>query len=343
MTPKKKLPDIRIEKNILLTGGTGLVGSNLVSKLLTLGDNINLLVRDINKSIRELPERLKGDLRLLVGDITKPKLGLNTEPKVDEVWHCAASVKFAPKEELALINVQGTKNAVDLARKCNAHLHYVSTSYIAGNFKGRFTEDDFDKGQSFKNAYEESKFEAEELARGADIPVTIYRPSIIVGDSKTGYTTSFQGFYNALKALAYVKEKMGPSRLRLLMNPEGTLNLVCIDYVVSAMTKISEDEQNCGKVYHIVNPNPLTNTKLVEAISSLMDIELEIITEFPSEPTEAEKVYHRLIADYLPYLQGGPDFDYSNTRKVFDNSCPAVDCNVLSNLIEFGRGRNWVA
>jgi nucleoside-diphosphate-sugar epimerase len=332
-----------MEKSILLTGGTGFVGSSLVKRLLALGDNVQLLLRDINKNMKSLQERWKGELGLLVGDITKPNLGLKSKPRVDEVWHCAASVKFAPKDELALINIEGTKNALELAKRCNASLHYISTIYISGDYKGKFTEGDFDKGQNFNNAYEETKFRAEEIAREADIPVTIYRPSIIVGDSKTGYTPSFQGFYNAIKALAYVKQKMDPSRLRILGNPDGTINLVCIDYVVAAMAKIAQDKESSGTVYHIVNPHPLTNAELISSVATLMGLEVEIVPEFQGEPTEAEKVYHRLIADYLPYLQGGPDFDYTNVKKVLNNSCPIIDSSVLAQLIKFGTDRNWVA
>ena len=329
-------------KSILLTGGTGFVGSSLVNRLLALGCNVHLLVRDINKAIKSLPERWKDDLRLLAGDITKPNLGLKSKPHLDEVWHCAASVKFAPRDELALINIEGTKNAIDFAKKCHASLRYISTSYVAGDFKGLFTEGDFDRGQSFQNAYEETKFKAEKIAREADIPVTIYRPSIIVGDSKTGYTSSFQGFYNAIKALAYVRQKMNASRLRIPGNPDGTLNLVCIDYVADAMVKIAQGDKSCGSVYHIVNPEPLTNAELVGSIATLIGIEVEIVPEIQGELTEAEKVYHRLIADYLPYLRGGLDFDHSNVKRVLNNSCPAVDSSILEQLVKFGIDRNWV-
>jgi thioester reductase-like protein len=332
-----------MEKRVLLTGGTGFVGRSLVNRLLALGCNVYLLVRDMNKPIKELPQMGNGNLHLLAGDITKPNLGLNSEPHIDEVWHCAASVKFAPKDELALINIEGTKNALEFAQKHNASLHYVSTIYIAGDFKGLFTEDDFDKGQSFKNAYEETKFKAERIVRQANIPVTIYRPSIIVGDSKTGYTSSFQGFYNAIKALAYIKQKMIPSRLQILGNPDGTLNLVCIDYVVDAMVRIALDEGSAGKAYHIVNPRPLTNAELVKSIATLMDLELEIVPEVPGEMTEAEKTYHRLISDYLPYLQGGLDFDHSNVKRILNGSCQAIDRPVLDRLIKFGVDRNWVS
>jgi hypothetical protein len=92
-----------------------------------------------------------------------------------------------------------------------------------------------------------------------------------------------------------------------------------------------------------VNPHPLTNAELVGSIASLMGFEVEIVPEIQGELTEAEKVYHRLIADYLPYLQGGLDFDHSNVKRVLNNSCPTVDSSILEQLIKFGIDRNWVA
>jgi long-chain acyl-CoA synthetase len=187
---------------VLLTGATGFVGREVLSRFLERdGSHVFALVRAENDD--EAAGRLPAHARLtaVAGDIERARLGLADESRarlrreVTTVLHCAASVSFdMPLEDSRRVNVEGTRRVLDFARSCTRleRFSYVSTAYVAGEPGRLFREDELAVGQSFRNPYERSKFEAELALRseGADLPLQILRPSIVVGDSSTGRTSS---------------------------------------------------------------------------------------------------------------------------------------------------------
>ncbi|HEY9765271.1 MAG TPA: SDR family oxidoreductase, partial [Chroococcales cyanobacterium] len=191
-------------KLILFTGFPGILGSHLAKRLLASAPDSRILAlvreRSQEHGRREI-ERIEaaypafqGRLSLIHGDLISPDLGLwrhleELRPKIDQIFHLATTFKIKADPSFThRINVVGTRNVVDLARRCPnlTRLQYLSTVHVSGQYKGRFSEEDFDLKQTFKNAYEESKFQAEREVRESGLPATIYRPGIMAGDSLSG-------------------------------------------------------------------------------------------------------------------------------------------------------------
>ena len=195
------------------------------------------------------------------GDVQEPDLGLETSErdrlasKIGTIVHSAASVSFTmPLDESRAINVGGTRNVIEFADRCEQsggleRLCYVSTAYVAGTHEGEFCEDDLDVGQSFRNAYEQSKFEAEDIVRshGARLPVQIVRPSIVVGERLSGWTGSFNVLYAPLKA--FVRGRL-PA---LPAERQSPVDVVPVDYVADAIFELSaRGDTHDNRTYHLV-------------------------------------------------------------------------------------------
>lgn len=212
---------------------------------------------------------LRGRIELLEGDITVAGLGLEQPDMlaadVGEIWHLAAVYDLEVARELGLrINVDGTRNVLDFASRTQAHLHYVSTCYVSGRYAGPFGEADLDRGQTFNNHYEETKFLAEVLVqqRIADgHATTIYRPAIVVGNSHTGETQKFDGPYFVLQCLL---RQPRLAVMPVIGDPRSCrLNMVPSDFIIDAITYLSGLEQCVGRVYQLADPEPLTITELL--------------------------------------------------------------------------------
>jgi nucleoside-diphosphate-sugar epimerase len=213
---------------ILLTGATGLVGGELLRRLLARpGQEVVAIVR------RPVPWR-HPRLRLLFADLAIDELPPIPQD-VETVIHCAASVAFdLPLEEQRAINVRGTQVLMEAATKLPwlRRFVHVSTAYVAGTTDGPFGAGDLVAGQSFRNTYEQSKHEAEQLVRASGLPFQIIRPSIVVGDSQSGRTAAFNVVYLPLRAYARGLISVVPGR------PEAPVDLVPVDYVASGMLEL---------------------------------------------------------------------------------------------------------
>jgi long-chain acyl-CoA synthetase len=202
---------------VFLTGATGFVGGEVLVRLLERTDRevVALVRADDAAAARArlygVLERLgveaeAGRVHAVAGDITAdgPWLDDAVAARVGSIVHCAASVSFSlGLDESRVINVEGTRRVLDLAERVPGleRLVHVSTAYVAGTHEGPFGEDDHDVGQGFRNAYERSKWEAEGLVRArTHLPWSIVRPSIVVGDSRTGWTSAFNVLYYPLQA-----------------------------------------------------------------------------------------------------------------------------------------------
>jgi long-chain acyl-CoA synthetase len=262
-------------KVVFLTGATGHVGRNLIPVLLASKDtSLILLIRgnsdaEVKDRLNELLSSLAGTLNLsqarqriqaLRGDITHDRLGLLESQyealalSVTHIIHSAAAVRFCnPLAEAREINVEGTKRVMALARLAwergrLERVAHISTAYVSGNRNGLIREDDLDCDQGFLNSYEQTKFEAEMFIRKScpDLPWVIFRPSIIVGDSRTGITTAFNVLYIPLKYLARGIVRFLPG------SPDTPLDIVPIDYVCRAVSQILFGAADCrSRTFHL--------------------------------------------------------------------------------------------
>ena len=246
----------RTRGDVLLTGATGFLGMELLARLLQGGERrVWALVRAgcdaaAQERMRALlatlvpdPEAVLHRVVAVAGDLTEPGLGLAPSRRseitrsVDEVIHSAASVSFTlPLEQARAINVAGTRRVLELARECAAHgplrrFAHISTAYVAGTHRGVFSENDLERGQDFNNTYERSKCEAERLVRdhASELPIQVFRPSIVVGDELTGWTASFKVIYTPLRAYAGGGLRLLPARR------SAPVDIVPVSYVASAI------------------------------------------------------------------------------------------------------------
>jgi len=247
-----------------VTGATGFIGRHLVERLLEREGDIHVLVREGSTDKLEgimrgwgNPDRVKP----VTGDLSEPMLGLSESDHerlkgVEHFFHLAAIYDMTAGEEPnAQLNVGGTQNAVDLANALEAGIfHHASSIAVAGMYEGHFTEDSFDEGQKLAHPYHRTKFEAEKLVRqqvkGA---WRVYRPSIVVGNSKTGEMDKIDGPYYFFKAIQKARFAL-PQWFPLVGLEFGKTNIVPVDYVAAAMDHIAHLPDLDGRAFHLVNP-----------------------------------------------------------------------------------------
>ncbi len=264
---------------IVLTGFPGFIGTRLVRRLLAAGGDdeiVCLTAVAMAARGREVAAGLAGGSRVTVvpGDIAQPRLGLDDATYerlvagVREVHHLAAIYDLAVGAEPAeQVNVVGTRLILDLCRAAPGfeRLHYVSTAYVAGTRSGLIGEDELAAGQAFKNHYESTKFAAEVLVRAAmdEVPTTIYRPAIVIGDSRTGETQKFDGPYYMLRAIS----RMGALPLPQIGRGDAPVNVVPVDFVVEAICAAVADRETVGQTLHLVDPEPMSSSELNRAFA----------------------------------------------------------------------------
>ncbi|MCW2681703.1 MAG: short chain dehydrogenase [Frankiales bacterium] len=252
----------------LVTGGTGFLGRHLLERLLRRPDaKVSVLVRKGSLSrLQAAAQRLEGGdrVRPVVGDLSVEGLGLRAADRkrlqgVAHVVHLAALYDMtADDESNRQVNVEGTRRVVELANALGTGcLHHVSSVAVAGEFPGTFTEDMFDAGQELPSPYHATKYEAERLVRQeATVPWRVYRPAVVVGDSRTGDIDKIDGPYYLMKALAGVGDLPGVAHLPLVGPDLGATNLVPVDYVVDAMDALIHAPDLDGQAFHLVHPRP---------------------------------------------------------------------------------------
>ncbi|MDT5310072.1 MAG: hypothetical protein QOE48_5778 [Mycobacterium sp.] len=249
----------------VVTGGTGFIGRRVVSRLLNARPDAEVWVLVRRPSLGRF-EKLAGQwgerAKPLVGELTEPRLGLTDEAiaelgDVDHVVHCAAiyDVTAAEPEQRAA-NVDGTRAVIELACRLDATLHHVSSIAVAGDFHGEYTEDDFDIGQQLPTPYHQTKFEAELLVRSTPgLRYRIYRPAVVVGDSRTGEMDKVDGPYYFFGVLAKLAKL---PRLTPIMLPDtGRTNIVPVDYVADAIVALLHNDGRDGRTFHLTAPKTI--------------------------------------------------------------------------------------
>ncbi len=231
---------------------------------------------------------LEGRIQLIEGDIAQPGLGVNRSALegVTEAWHLAAIYDLAVEREPAVrVNVEGTRYVLDALERCPnlQRLHYFSTCYVSGRFAGPFGEDDLEVGAPFNNYYEETKHYAEAEVRrrmAAGLPATIYRPSIVVGDSHTGETQKYDGPYFIMQ---WLLRQSGVAVLPVAGDPTMTrVNVVPRDFIVDAVGHLSGLATSDGRTYQLADSDPLTVQDMIEALAQATDRKL-IAVPLPRE------------------------------------------------------------
>jgi nucleoside-diphosphate-sugar epimerase len=261
--------------SVLFTGYPGFLGSELLPRILRRSPNLEAACVVQPKFMALAEERRNSSpfadrIRLIAGDVTQPGLGSDMPSDVTEIFHLAAIYDLSVSRDAGMrVNVEGTRNILRFARQCNAleRVHYVSTCYVSGRHRGVFREDQLQTGQTFNNFYEETKHLAEVEVRFAmreGLPATIYRPSVVVGDSTTGVTQKFDGPYFVMQWLmrqpriAVLPVAGRPSRYRF--------NVVPRDFLVAALDHLSGLPRSRGKTYHLADPEPLTVDETINVI-----------------------------------------------------------------------------
>ncbi|SON58686.1 Fatty acyl-CoA reductase [Mycobacterium simulans] len=245
----------------VVTGGTGFIGRRVLSRLLENRPDARVWVLVRRESLGRF-ERLASqwDERVtpLVADLTELE---STEEaiaelgEVDHLVHCAA------------VTVDGTYAAVALAQRLNATLHHVSSIAVAGDFAGEYTEADFDVGQKLPTPYHQTTFEAESLVRSTPgLRYRIYRPGVVVGDSRTGEMDNIDGPYYFFGVLA--KLAVLPSFTPLLLPDVGRTNIVPVDYVADALVALMHAEVPDGQTFHLTAPKTIGLRGIYPAIAN---------------------------------------------------------------------------
>jgi thioester reductase-like protein len=310
-------------RTYLLTGFPGFLAGRLVPRLLADDDEARIVALVEPRMVERARALAPDGVDVQPGDITDPTLGLDARTydrlasEVVRVFHLAAVYDLAVGAELAeRVNVAGTQHVVDFCRRA-ANLerhHYISTAYVAGTRSGLVLEDDLAEGQGFKNFYESTKFAAEVIVRASmdAIPTTIYRPAIVVGDSRTGETQKFDGPYYLLRTYAAAK---GP--LLQIGRGDAPFNVVPVDFVVDAISAGASDAEAVGHTLHLVDPEPVSSHELARLLA------VEYAGREPSLPLPAGVVDRSLKYRRIRKLFGGPPREsirYLNHPVSFDTA-----------------------
>ena len=252
-----------------ITGATGFIGKRLVGKLLERDDaRIFFLVRQHD------PERLQAlydywgcddsQVTPVVGDLTQDLLGVSAADrrklgkKTTHFFHAAAVYDLGADAESQLkVNVEGTRQAVRFAEAIGAkHFHLFSSIAAAGLYEGVFREDMFEQAEGLDHPYFKTKHDSEGIVRAeCKIPWRVYRPAIVVGDSRTGEMDKIDGPYYFFKLIQKLRRLL-PAWMPAIGIEGGRINLVPVDFVVDAVDHIAHLKGEDGRCFHLVDPRP---------------------------------------------------------------------------------------
>jgi thioester reductase-like protein len=283
-------------ETFFITGFPGFIASRLLERLAMKDAKFLLLVQPalIGAATREIAALKAGrsseDFTILPGDISALDLALSSHDlaaarsETTRIFHLAAIYDLAVSRDLAeRVNVAGARNMNHFARSLKRlrHYHHVSTCYVAGKREGRILETELRHDAGFRNFYEESKYlaELEVDSHKGELPITIHRPAVVCGDSRTGETAKYDGVYYLINYLL-----QWPTGLSLLNigNHVVSLNLVPVDFVIDAMSALAMDDAAIGKTLQLADPNPLTTHQLFNAIAKSINGGRSRITVPPS-------------------------------------------------------------
>jgi long-chain acyl-CoA synthetase len=360
---------------VFITGITGFLGRHVASRMLRRGDLDQLLclvrcddaehgqARILKSLAKVIPEEqaraMAAKLRALPGDLCEEGLGLSDEDRAllvntaTSFLHCAADVRFNQDlEDARLRNVFGSEQVATLARDAHRQgqlqrFDWVGTAFVAGLRQDLVGEGDLEHEAGWKNSYEQSKYEAELLLRAefADLPMTVFRPSVIVGESSTGATSNFGMLYwpVQLYARGWWRTVVG--------RPETPVDLVPVDFVADAIEYLSRNEKETGGVFHLAAGPDGTLT-----IAELAQLCQEYFGGRPARYISPTTFFRwvRPVVDlfiwgkkrrviqaggrfFIPYFNGNPLFDITTCQAALDGSgivAPSVR-NYITVLFDY--------
>ncbi len=347
---------------ILFTGFPGFLGRRLVRRLhhdrpdarwvFLVQSHLRGHAEEDLSAIEDEHPAFDGRWETVVGDITDPHLGLDAAAyadlagRVDEVWHLAAVYDLAvPAEVAQRVNVGGTVHVLDF---CEAASHldrlvYVSTCYVSGDRTGRVLESELDEGQGFKNHYESTKLAAEvEVQKRRDrVPTVIFRPAVVVGDSRSGETDKYDGPYYVIRLMLQLPRLVpmvgiGAGRARL--------NVVPVDFVVDAMAVIAPQPEALGRVFQLADPAALTAAELLDVLSVQMGKPRPMLS-LPAPLLEAGLAIGplrrrlQMPQETIAYANHEVRYDVQNTLDALEGTgveCPQIT-SYLPVLIDYVR------
>lgn len=340
---------------IFLTGGTGFLGMELISRLLEREEGPDIFVAVRASDAGEADDRVAKVLAQLYDDppatasrlhpvraeLTAPGLGLaaadrrTLSAEVDRVVHCAAAISFTlPLDEARGINVEGTRRVLELANEMGGleRLVHVSTAYVCGRLSGHFGEDDPAPGEGFRNTYEQTKWEAELLVAeaAAELSCAIVRPSVVVGESQGGWTSAFNVIYWPLQAFARGLLSDVPA------DPEGMIDLVPVDYVAEVIDRVLFEPEVAGVFHAVAGEHAMTVSELIERTCSALDRQPPRLTTpgtmAPDDPA----------AQFAGYFDIHTRFGNERARGVLSNGGgPPAPESYFRTLLDYGEHTRW--
>jgi nucleoside-diphosphate-sugar epimerase len=401
--PRRASPE-QIEKRradravrFLLTGGTGFLGSHIAVELLRRGHRVTLLARrDKDRRAEErvqeildwfgLPASERHAIRVVEGDITQDRSGVDRAllevlvRETDEVIHCASNTAFSERKRAAVeaVNGGGLANVLDFARASRAYFfHHVSTAYVAGKSAGGLCPEELVAPREFWNVYEETKCRGEHAAaaacREAGLGLTIYRPSIVYGDSRTGRSRLFNAVYFPVRTAVFFKDlykkdirerggrkaaEMGVRiepdgslhlPLRIEVANEGGLDLIPVDHFTAAFQALMEEATE-GGVFHITNGRPTRVEDIIDFGSRLFHLagiracSEEEFKERPRNPLET--LYEHYVEAYGPYMKDRRVFESTRSGPIRERRglvCPKFDFEVFARCMTYAVETGWGA
>ena len=364
-------------ETVLLTGATGFVGRELLWRLARRpGDRVVCLLRaqdeaDANARLARVldnarPEPLtaeqKSRVTVVCGDLTAEELGLSPKQRdelagtISRVIHGAATVDWAtPLETARRINVEGTRRVVQLAKLAQTRgvlrrFDYISTCHVCGRRRGSIPEESLDDRYGFFNNYEQSKFETERLVRASGLPFATFRLSSVVGDSRTGYSSTFRVMYWPLKMLSRGMAWVVPADRR------GIVDIVPVDYVCEALEILSADPSQRGATFHLAAGKEYSST-----IGELLDLGVERFRVRPPKLVPPALFFYtmrpllylvtwgkrremlRKGRVYVPYFAFRAPFDTSRARAVLEprGLHPPLVQGYFQKLIDYAIASDW--
>jgi nucleoside-diphosphate-sugar epimerase len=377
-----------------VTGGTGFLGSHIAVALLRRGYQVSVLARSDKERRAEdrmqalldwfgLPAGDRRGLRVVEGDITRPGLGIRPElyyemlRETDEIIHCASNTSFTERKraDVEAVNGGGLKNVLHFARESGAYFfHHVSTAFVAGKAAGPCPEAPA-APHEFWNAYEETKCHGEwaaiEACRAMGNRLTIYRPSIVYGDSRTGRSLLFNAVYYPVRTALFIRDlyekdirerggrkaaEMGVHieadgstflPLRIEVAGESGINLIPVDYFTDAFLAIMEGAPG-GGVFHIVNKKTKRIEDIIDYSSRLFrlaGIRACTAEEFKKKPRNPlETLYDHYVKAYAPYMRDSRVFETVNSRLLLEPRgivCPEFDREVFARCMNYAVETGW--
>lgn len=338
---------------LLLTGGTGFLGMTFLARLLERdeGPEVFLAVRardgeEAGERVAQVISQLYDDppasasrLHPVRADLTAPGLGLAASDRraltadVGRVVHCAASVEFTlPLPEAREINVEGVRRVVELAHEMGGleRMVHVSTAYVCGRGPTHFDEDDEIPGEGFRNTYEQTKWEGEQAIAEAGLPYAIVRPSIVVGEARSGWTSAFNVIYMPLQAFAR------GLFTEISADPEGVIDLVPVDYVAEVMEGALYQPGAAGAFHAVAGERALTVTELLDHTRGPLD------REPPSLTAPGTLGADHPAAVFEPYFDIHTRFGDRRARELLaDSSGPPPPKEYMAALIDYGLHTRW--